>query len=388
MFLDRLLKTNRPLAELALAWQQDGVILPDTYVLDLDTITENAEAMKTEADRYKIKLYFMLKQLGRNPIIGQRLAELGLAGAVCVDFREALVLLEASVPLGNVGHLVQVPNAAMERIIAARPQIMTVYSVEKALQIGRVAHAQGFEQPIMLRIIGPHDKLYSGQYGGFLLDELDQVVKIFEKTPGVRIAGICSFPCLLFSETSGEVEPTPNARTVQQAVERMAMHGYYNLQINMPSVSCIHTVPIIEGLGGTYMEPGHGLTGTTPWHALAASDVGSERVGYVYVSEVSHNLGEHAFCYGGGNYRRGHLTNALVGASLDQAHFVGVKPPNDKSIDYYFELAEPAHINDGVLMCFRTQLFVTRSEVALVKGLTSGTPRLEGIFDTQGHRLR
>lgn len=116
--------------------------------------------------------------------------------------------------------------------------------------------------------------------------------------------------------------------------------------------------------------------------------VGSERVGYVYVSEVSHNLDGHAFCYGGGNYRRGHLTNALVGTSLDQAHFMGVKPPNDKSIDYYFELSEPAHINNGVLMCFRTQLFVTRSEVALVNGLASGTPRLEGIFDTQGHRLR
>ena len=30
MFLDRLMERNRPLAEVALKWQQDGTILPDT----------------------------------------------------------------------------------------------------------------------------------------------------------------------------------------------------------------------------------------------------------------------------------------------------------------------------------------------------------------------
>lgn len=388
MFLDRLLETNRPLAELALAWQQDGTILPDTYVLDLDMITKNAEAMKAEADLYGISLYFMLKQIGRNPVIGQRLAELGFAGAVCVDFREALIMVEAGVPLGNVGHLVQTPRAAMERIVAARPQIMTVYSVEKAAQIGETARSLGFEQPIMLRVIGPRDMLYSGQYGGFALDELDAAVDALEKVPGVRVAGVCSFPCLLLSEASDEVVATPNAATVQQAAARLEARGYHDLQINMPSASCAHTVPLVAKLGGTHMEPGHGLTGTTPWHASAAGAAGPERVGYVYVSEVSHNLGGHAFCYGGGHYRRGHLSNALVGTTLDQARHMGVTPPTSESIDYHFQLSEPAHIDEGVLMCFRTQLFVTRSEVALASGLSGGVPRLEGIFDTQGHRLR
>ena len=35
MFLDRLLETNRALAELALSWVDDGTILPDTYLIDL-----------------------------------------------------------------------------------------------------------------------------------------------------------------------------------------------------------------------------------------------------------------------------------------------------------------------------------------------------------------
>ena len=91
MFLERLLKTNEPLVSAAFDMQQHGVILPDTYILDLDAITRNAEVMKKEADSYGIKLYFMLKQLGRNPLVAKRIQEIGFAGAVCVDFREALL---------------------------------------------------------------------------------------------------------------------------------------------------------------------------------------------------------------------------------------------------------------------------------------------------------
>lgn len=388
MFLNRLLETNRPLAELALAWQQDGTILPDTYVLDLDTISQNAQHIKRAADAHGIKLYFMLKQLGRNPVLGKRLAELGLAGAVCVDFREALTMAEAGVPLGNVGHLVQVPSAAMARIIAAKPDIMTVYSEEKAAQIGAEAARQGFVQPIMLRVIGEGDLLYSGQYGGFRLDALDGAIDRIERIGGVRIAGVCSFPCFLYSEASGKIEPTPNAQTVRAAVEILESRGYTGLQANMPSASCVNSVPLAASLGATHMEPGHGLSGTTPWHAGESGAGGPERVGYVYATEVSHNLDGRAYCYAGGHYRRGHLTSALVGTSLDDARIMDAIAPTDESIDYHFGLGEPARVGDGVLMCFRTQLFVTRSEVAVVSGLSEGKPRLEGIYDTQGHRLR
>ncbi len=386
MFLDRLIATNRPLATLALEWQQNGVVLPDTYLLDLDAIVQNARSMKRAADEKGISLYFMLKQLGRNPLVGQRLAEEGLVGAVCVDFREALVLAEAGVPLGHVGHLVQVPGAAMSRILAARPDIMTVYTVEKAVEIGREAERQGFVQPIMLRVLGPEDDLYSGQYGGFLLDELSSAVDALEKVPGVRIAGVCSFPCVLYSQEKGRLAATPNARTVQLAARLLEERGYENLQLNMPSASCTHSVGLVSSLGGTHMEPGHGLTGTTPYHA--ACDQVEERVAYAYVSEVSHNLADRGYCYGGGHYRRGHLSHALVGSSLDDARWVGATPPTDESIDYHFELSESCCVKDGVLMCFRTQVFVTRSEVAVVSGLSEGSPKLEGIYDSQGHRLR
>ena len=386
MFLDRLLKTNRPLAELALSWERTGVVLPDTYLIDLDALCENARAIKAEADRCGIKLYFMAKQLGRNPLVSRRLADMGFVGAVCVDFREALVMVDNGVPLGNVGHLVQVPHAAMGRIMEARPDIMTVYSVEKAAEIGEQAQRLGFEQPIMLRVIGKGDMLYSGQYGGFCLDELDSVAERLEATRGVRIAGVCSFPCMTYSEREGDLVATGNVSTVLEAARRLTLRGHHDLQVNMPSASCCRSIPKVAALGGTHMEPGHGLTGTTPYHA--ARPEAPERVAYAYVSEVSHNLGERGYCYGGGHYRRGHLSRALVGGSVDDARRVGVTPPTDESIDYHFELSERCAIGDPVLMCFRTQVFVTRSEVAVVSGLSTGAPRLEGIYDAQGHLLR
>ena len=59
------------------------------------------------------------------------LNELGFAGCVAVDYKEALVMIENGIRLGNVGHLVQTPKAALKKIVAAHPEVMTVYSLER-----------------------------------------------------------------------------------------------------------------------------------------------------------------------------------------------------------------------------------------------------------------
>ena len=82
MFLDRLMERNRPLAEVALKWQQDGTILPDTYVVDVDAVVENGRMMLEAANPRGIKLYFMLKQIGRNPYLAKKLMDEGFGGAV------------------------------------------------------------------------------------------------------------------------------------------------------------------------------------------------------------------------------------------------------------------------------------------------------------------
>lgn len=38
MFLKTVMERNQPLVRLGIEWQQNGVILPDTYLLDYDTI--------------------------------------------------------------------------------------------------------------------------------------------------------------------------------------------------------------------------------------------------------------------------------------------------------------------------------------------------------------
>ena len=90
MFLDKVLENNRKLVECAFDMHRAGMILPDTYILDLDTIEANARAMKKTADENDIHLYFMLKQIGRNPLIAKKLMEIGFDGAVAVDYKEAL----------------------------------------------------------------------------------------------------------------------------------------------------------------------------------------------------------------------------------------------------------------------------------------------------------
>lgn len=49
MFLKTVMERNQPLVRLGIEWQQNGVILPDTYLLDYDTILENARSIKQQA---------------------------------------------------------------------------------------------------------------------------------------------------------------------------------------------------------------------------------------------------------------------------------------------------------------------------------------------------
>ena len=96
MFLRAVMERNRPLVRLGIEWQQKGVILPDTYLLDYDTIVDNARQIKKAGDANGVENFFMLKQIGRNPLIARALTELGFGGAVCVDFREALPMASPS----------------------------------------------------------------------------------------------------------------------------------------------------------------------------------------------------------------------------------------------------------------------------------------------------
>ena len=80
------------------------------------------------------------------------------------------------------------------------------------------------------------------------------------------------------------------------------------------------------------------------------------------------------------------MENALVGDNLENSKMIKVIPPTDESIDYHFELSERCKVSDTIVMAFRTQIFVTRSNVALVKGIKNGNPEIIGIYDSQGEK--
>ena len=383
MFLNKTIERNSALVETAIRFHQRGTLLPDTYVVDLDALLSNAALMKNVAEKNDIHLYFMLKQLGRNPAIARELMHLGFDGVVAVDFKEAMTMIDAGIKLGNVGHLVQLPKAALKTVLAARPEVVTVFSLEKAKEISEVCRELNLEQKLLLRILDDSDFCYSGQYGGFSLEELPCAITEMERLANVQIAGLTSFPCFSYQKLTQKIEPTPNVVTLQKAEKLLKEKGVEIEQMNMPSATCCASIPLIRQLGGTHGEPGHGLIGTTPLHEAVNCQ---EIPAMVYLTEVSHNFKGRAYCYGGGHYRRSHVENALVG-SLEQGRVLNVTPPTEESIDYYFELGESAQVSQSVVMAFRTQIFVTRSQVALVKGISKGSPEIVGVYTALGKRL-
>ena len=113
--------------------------MPDSYIIDVDIFLENAKKILNEAKKYGIKLYYMTKQIGRNPYLGKKLQEMGYSGVVAVDFREAEIFINNNLKIGNVGHLVQIPKNMLRKVIKTNPEIITVYSYEKAEEISEIA---------------------------------------------------------------------------------------------------------------------------------------------------------------------------------------------------------------------------------------------------------
>ena len=234
----------------------------------------------------------------------------------------------------------------------------------------------------MLKVIEKGDNIYDGQYGGFHLSDLNEVIAIVEASDWVEIGGLTSFPCFLF-DGKENIIPTNNMKTVEKAKVILEKEGIQSI-LNMPSATCSVTIPEIRKLGGHQGEPGHALTGTTPLHAV--QDL-PEIPALVYVSEISHNLDDHSYFYGGGYYRRGHFENVEV-VDADNVAYDVVLPLKDESIDYYIETKNEHPVGATVIGSFRTQIFVTRSDLAIVSGLQSGEPHLVGIYDSLGNKVR
>lgn len=382
MFLTQLLSSNGTFVDSTLTLYRAGRIPPNSYAVDVDQVQTNTQAIARTAVENQMSLYFMTKQIGRNPVLSQAIVSAGIKKAVAVDAMEAMTLAQSGVELGHVGHLVQIPKYYIEPILRHHPEVVTVFSLDAARNISQVASSLGQEQDLLLRVIRPDDYLYDAQEGGVFLEDLEHVVKAMSALRNVRIVGVTSFPSLLVQD--GVPTPTPNLTTLRLAAERLRELGVEVRQVNAPSATCTSTIPLLRSAGATHGEPGHALTGSTPLHAVPGQP---EVPSYLYITEVSHQFNGCSYVYGGGYYARGQLRHALVGHSVERAQQVEVVPPNAESIDYYLRIAGDFPVGTPVVMSFRTQMFVTRANVVPVTGVHQGRPEVAGIYSAEGKRI-
>jgi predicted amino acid racemase len=406
MYLDTTATRNPGLIKAAAMLHAEDVLAANTYVVDLDAIKHNAKIMAREAKQVGIQLYLMTKHYNRNPLVTHAALSAGIGSTVGVEVADALSLSRFGLPVGHVGHLVQIPRGNLRAVLAMRPEVMTVFSVEKAKQISDIAVSLGQVQDILLRIRVPGDIIYPNEEGGIWERELEAAARVIASYPGVRISGVTSFPATLFNPRTAKVEMTGNFPGMLRAAERLSALGFDIRQINTPGASATIGFKVVAAAGGTHAEPGHALTGTTP-QVLYPEAHSPEKSAIVYLSEVSHLFEGKGYVFGGGFYACD--APAVIGddtkyhtAEWRPHAFVGRKPENimeqkipvdkgsffgrtNNATDYYGGTLLPngsadIRVGDTVIYGFRPQAFTMRANVAVIENV-DGEPRVRGVFD-------
>ncbi len=391
MFLDVLIRRNPAFLEAAVALHHDHRLPANAYALDLDAVRANAEVIREEADRHGLEVFAMTKQVGRAPGFFDALQAGGIDAGVAVDMTDARPMVAAGMALGHLGHLVQVPQAEAAAAAGLDPRNWTVFSDDKAAEAAGASHEAGRTQDLLARIHAPGDRFYSGHEGGFPAEDVVAVAERLERLDGARFAGVTTFPALLFDAESGEVRPTPNLATLERAAERLRTAGVPEPRVNAPGTTSSSVFGLLAEHGATQVEPGHGLTGTTPLHRV--HDL-AELPAICYVTEVSHLHAGRAFAFGGGLYIDpvfgDYQVQALVAdrPGLADARTLDASIPPPEAIDYYAQLdvgQGPAPRSGAtVVFGFRPQAFVTRAYMVGIAGVSTGRPEVAGIWTTDG----
>lgn len=392
MFLTTLRRRNPAFILAAQHLHQQGHIPANSYVIDLDAVEANARLIRTEADRHNLKVFAMTKQVSRNSGFCRAVMRGGIDRAVAVDTACAIACHRAGLRIGHLGHLVQVPRGeATYGASVLRPDFWTVFSPEKAAETAKAAHAAGREQALLARVQTSGDVFYPGHEGGFAAEKAVNAARMITALDGAHFAGITTFPAQLYDHVSRSIRPTPNLATLARTADALAKAGFAKIEINAPGTTSAVTLEALAQAGATQVEPGNGLHGTTPLHAV--QDL-PETPAVLYLTEVSHLHAGRAFCFGGGLYVDPvfpeYDVQALVGPAptTDAADLRPVQIPPPAAIDYYGMIdassgAAPSS-GDTVVFGFRGQAFVTRAYSVGIRGVASGNPHVETIENCFG----
>jgi predicted amino acid racemase len=403
-YMDQTIERNPGLIEFAAELHRRNEVPVNTYVLDLDAHKHNARVMKQVADQNRIKLYYMSKQTARNPLIAHAVINTGFEGLVVVEPQELNTLVRYRAKIGHVGHLENIPENEIDFVLkVAKPQIITVFNFEKARMISMRAEKLGVKQNLMVRPTSPDDTLYPYMEGGVPEEDAVRLIQQINGLPNVRVVGVTSFPCMLMELRTMEPVFMANIETLRRVVQEAGRNGIEISQMNTPPVCTSKSIPIYASKGSTHLEPGLGISGMNPFQIY---DRGThpEIPAAVYVTEVSHFFGDYAMVYAGGFGYIEMFELALDGKSyvpdvskMKMKALVGPNPSEIMKnpveaehyrglIDYHARLykdtaARPMNVGDTVVYAFRAQMFVTRSQVAVVSGVKENNPKLIGIFD-------
>ncbi|MEE9386847.1 MAG: alanine racemase [Nannocystaceae bacterium] len=389
MYLQHVIDRDPQLLATAIDLHQRGRIPPNTWVVDLDTVVDNARALASEANRLGLQTYLMAKQHNRNPYISGLGLAAGLGKLVAVDATGALMARRYALPLGNVGHLNQIPRHLLPAVTRMRPEVFTVYNIEHARWVNHAAADLDTVQDLLIRVSCDDDVFFEGQEGGFREAEVPRVVGLLRELKHVRLVGVTSFPCLRYNEREGEpVTVTENMKTITRVAAQLTDLGVQVEQINAPGNTSCAVMALLKRHGATHVEPGNALLGTVPSNAFRSDVV--ERTAFVYVSEVSHWFDGRAYAYGGGVFHSAYSDRieALVGSSWGQARDNRVEYLHHvkQCIDYHMQLqpttGQRCEVGDSVVLAYRTQMQMTRSYVAPVSGISGRRPlKLHRLFD-------
>lgn len=393
MFLEKLKNRNPQFLKTVVNLHQSGQLPANSYVLDLDAIEKNASVMAVEGKRLGLKVYPMTKQFGRNAEVMHILARQGLDTYVAVDMACALPIHAAGYKVGHLGHLVQIPTAEMDVAARLEPIYWTVFNYEKAKAASESNAKLGRKQSLLARLYAPGDTFYMGHEGGFPASDVCKVADTFDQLSNACFAGITSFPTLLFDVNKSDVYLTSNMTTLEKACNELRKAGRKEIEINAPGTTSTVVMEMLAKAGATQVEPGHGLTGTTPLHAVRDLP---ELPAICYLSEISHIHNGKPFCFGGGLYIDPvfpeYDVKALVGSEPDEAigQSISVKIPPSNAIDYYGilspEKSQKVQVGDSVIFGFRVQAFITRAYVVPVSGISQGKAVVKGVYTSDGRK--
>lgn len=394
MFLSTLRRRNPAFLQAIADLHRANELPTNCLAIDLDAVAVNTRAIKAEADQLGLELLAMTKQVGRNPDMIRVLVDAGINQAVAVDLQCAVAAAAGGLEIGHIGHLVQIPRREAATAASLHPRLWTVFSEHQARLAGQAAQREGRTQNVLVRVVGDGDRYYRGHEGGFPLEHIVTVSARLDAIDGVHVAGVTTFPAALFDPEERRVRPTPNLATLQRAVSDLHAAGRENLVVNAPGTTSAAMLAMLADAGATQAEPGHGLTGTTPWHAV--EDL-IEVPALAYVSEVSHRWHDEAYVVGGGLYVDPVLgdnsTQAIIAPAADDGPVADIEPltvemPSPAAIDYYaiVNVSTHPHVAPGdvAIFGFRAQAFVTRCLTAGITGVSTGHPRVTGVWAADG----